>query len=168
MDVQLNWIFYLKTMLPIFKYNIKTWSLIYFCKLHGTWQITLNAWAATAVGSPENQPELNPLPLKVNGVMKSCVCVCVCVCVFCRSFAIELNWIHCCCFLWVLCGLRNLDGGLLFLLQSVQAAFISRRAVTRGDGFSRLGVLLDVPTLLFYMIFTSDLYINDTKVTAQH
>jgi hypothetical protein len=76
----------------------------------------------------------------------------MCVCVCCRSFAIELNWIHCCCFLWVLCGLRDLDGGLLFLLQSVQAAFISRRAVTRGDGFSRLGVLLDVPTLLFYMI----------------
>lgn len=79
----------------------------------------------------------------------------MCVCVFCRSFAIELNWIEftCCWFLWVLCGLHNsdrhIDGGLLFHLQSVQVAFISRRAVTRGDGFSMLGVLLDVPTLLF-------------------
>jgi hypothetical protein len=116
----------------------------------------LNAWTATAVGSPENQPELNPLPLKVNGVMKSCVCVCVCMCVFVAG-PLQLNWIQftCCCFLWVLCGLHNLDrhidGGLLFLLQSVQVAFISRHAVTvtRGDGFSRLGAGLDVPTLLF-------------------
>jgi hypothetical protein len=131
---------------------------IYFCKLHGTWQITLNAWGASAVGSPENQPELNPLPLKGKW-SHEVMCVCVCVCVFCRSFAIELNWIHCCCLLWVLCGLHNLDrhidGGLLFLLQSVQLAFISRRAVGRGDGFSRLGVLLDVPTLSLYMIYFS-------------
>jgi hypothetical protein len=76
--------------------------------------------------------------------------VCVCVCFAGPS---QLNWIHCYCLLWVLCGLHNLDrhidGGLLFHLQSVQVAFISRRAVTRGDGFSRLGVLLEVPTLLF-------------------
>jgi hypothetical protein len=84
------------------------------------------------------------------------------VCV-CFAGPLQLNWIEftCCCFLWVLCGLHSLDwhidGGLLFLLQSVQVAFISRRAVTRGDGFSRLGVLLDVPTLLFIWSASHDL-----------
>jgi hypothetical protein len=87
--------------------------------------------------------------------MESWSRVCVCVCV-CFAGPLQLNWIEftcCCCFLWVLCGLHNLDrhidGGLLFLLQSVQVGFVSRRAVIRGDEFFRLRVLLDVPTLLF-------------------